>query len=218
MSGLSSREGAPKGFNHIPNGLGLYVDYMPNEKQQQTPPNKKKKPPKLCMPDNEMHGLMSMFFGNSLNKGNKKDSWKWFRFCEEILALDLGTAEKYWKDCRKHHYDSLKKYADYDPMTVEARDGTPDTVPTMTKAGMHFMLSQKIEGLWSKGKGTRNAQVAKLLLQFIAEDASNVGNGGAKASSSAPMRQSCSPVQAQNPSPIQVLAVCLHGVLLCHLS
>ncbi len=41
--------------------------------------------------------------------------------------------------------------------------------------------------------------------------------GGVKASSSAPMQQSCSPVQAQDASPVQVLAVCVHGVLLRHL-
>jgi hypothetical protein len=218
MSGLSSRETAPKGFNHIPNGLGSYVDPMPNEKKQQTPPNKKQKSPKLCMPDSKMRELMSIFFGNSLNKGNEKDSWKWFRFCEEILGLELTTAENYWKGSLKHHYDSIKKSADYNPMVWEARDGKTYVLPTMTKSGMHFMLSQEVEGLWPKGRGTRNQHVASLLLEFIAEDARNVANGGAKAISSAPMRQSCSPVQAQNPSPMQVLAVCVHRVLLHHLS
>ena len=208
MSGLSSREAAPKVFNFTLNEMGPYVDPVPNAKTQQKPSNKKQKPLQPSIPDSEMHGLMSNFFGNSLNKGKDKDSWKWFRFCAEVLDLDLTTAQKYWEKSLKIHYDAIKKYADYVPMALEHRDGKPYTVPTMTKSGMRFMLSQEVKGLWSKGKGTRNEQAAQLLLQFIAEDASNVANGGAKAGSSAPMQEACSPVQAQNPSPMQVLAVC----------
>jgi hypothetical protein len=214
MSGLSSRQGAPKGFNHIPNGLESYVDPVPNEKKQQKPANKKQKPPKQDMTDSEMHGIMSMFWGNSMNKGNTNDSWKWFNFCQEVLGLAGQTAKNYWNNSRKNHLDTIKKL--YTPVVVELSDGTECPVPAMTKYGMYYMLSQEVDGLWPNG--IRNKQVARLLQQFIAEDSSNVANGGSKAGSSAPMRQSCSPVQAQNPSPMQVLAVCVHDVLLRHLT
>ncbi len=206
MSDLSSRDGATKGINHIPIGLGLYVDSMPNEKQQQTPPNKKKKPPKLPMPDSEMHLRMSMFFGDSLNKGKKKDSWKWFNFCNQVLRLQ--NPKNIWDKSIKHYYDAIEKHAEYDDDVVRTSDNKSHAVPTLTKSGMYFILSQEVNGLWPDT--SINRQTARILLEeFIAEDTSNVANGVAKTSSSAPMRQSCSPVQVQNPSAMQVLAVCV---------
>ena len=216
MDGLSLREAAPKVINHTWNEMGSYVHPEPNKKNQQKSPDKKQKPSKQCMTDSEMHGLMSMFFGDSTNKGNKKDSWRWYKFCTDILGLELQTAKTYWNKSLKDHFDAIKKYADYDPVVVQASNGIPYAVPTMTKSGMYFMLSQEVKGLWKES--VRNKQAARILAQFIADDASNIANGGANAASSAPMQQSCSPVEAPDASPMQVLAVCAHDMLLRHLS
>ncbi len=204
MPGLSSREAAPKIINFTWNEMGSYVSPLPKEKKQQKPANTKQKPPKQDMTDSEMHGLMSMFWGNSMNKGDTNDSWKWFNFCQEVLDLQGQTAKIYWKNSRKNHIDTIKKF--YTPVVVESSDGKEKAVPALTKYGMHLMLSQEVKGLWPNG--IRNKQAARILAQFIAEDASNVANGGAKAGSSAPMQEACNPVQAPDASPMQVLAVC----------
>ena len=53
------------------------------------------------------------------------------------------------------------------------------------------------------------------MVRFIAEDVSNIANGGAKAASSALQQPQ---VQAQDASPMQVLDMYAHDVLLRHLS
>jgi len=166
MSGLSSREAAPKVINHTSNGLGSYVHPLPNEKKKQKPANTKK-PPKLCMPDSEMHGLMSMFWGNSMNKGSPDaNDWKWWNFCQEVLGLEGATCKSYWKNCLHKHADTIEKFTTY--AIVEASNGKVYKVPVMKKSGMLFMLSQEIKGLWPES--ARNTQAARILQQFIAED------------------------------------------------
>lgn len=61
-------------------------------------------------------------------------------------------------------------------------------------------------------------QAASASVCYAQAVANDIANAGAKAASSAPMQQDDSPVQAQYASPMQVLAVCAHDVLLRHLS
>jgi hypothetical protein len=84
--------------------------------------------------------------------------------------------------------------------------------PVMTKSGLHTFLGS----LPTTAVSPKLLDIAeKNMAQFIAQDASCIAKAGAKAASSVLQQPQ---VQAQYASPMQVLAVCAHDVLLRHLS
>lgn len=144
------------------------------------------------MNDRDMHGLQSMLWSDNSNKHfpDAKDSWKFFNFCVHVLGMEMTNIKNKWKDAEKKHANAIKKFTKY--VDVNEKDGVlyddrkRNRTPVMPKSGILYMLSQ--EGLWPSTQ--RNRQAARILAQFIAEDASNVANVGAEAASSAPMQQS----------------------------
>jgi hypothetical protein len=144
----------------------------------------KLKPPEQyqsgVMADRHMHGLQSMFWGDSFNKSSAdaNDSWNWFNFCQFVLRMEMSYIQKLWREAEKQHPDAIKHFK---YVKVNANDGVlfetrkKKRAPVMTKAEMHFMLSQ--EGLWPSTP--TNRQAAIILSQFIAEDASTIATVGA---------------------------------------
>ncbi len=120
-----------------------------------------------------------------------------------VLELEkYEAAQTIWKDYKD--LDFIKK--------ITMRQSNH---PLMKKSGLFTLLKT-----WTPKK-TDYVRMRELALdclpQFIAEDASNIANGGVKAASSAPMQQDCSPVQAPDTSPIQVMLACAHTVRIAQL-
>ena len=87
-----------------------------------------------------------------------------------------------------------------------------EKTPVMTKSGLHMFL----KSLPKEAVSPKLLDIAEQnMARFIAEDASNIANGGAKAASSALQQPQ---VQAQDASPMQVLDMYTNDVLLRHLS
>lgn len=106
-----------------------------------------------------------------------------------------------------------KKY--YDLPHIKEITQRNSNKPVLTKSGLLILL-QSWRPTTSEEMRMRNWAL-ECMQQFIAEDSSNIANVGAQAASSVPIQQSYSEVQAQEASPMQVLALCAHDMRIAQL-
>ena len=136
-------------------------------------------------------------------------------YIQKVFDLPVRAhARTLWNKCKSlDHIKKITKYVSNAHVVLGLFDESgKGKTPVMTKSGLHTFLGS----LPTTAVSPKLLDIAeKNMAHFIAQDASCIAKAGAKAASSALQQTQ---VQAQDASPMQVLDMYTHDVLLRHLS